>query len=302
MSTNQPLVSIIMNCYNSDEYLAEAVKSVLNQTYQNWEIIFWDNQSTDESANIIKKINNDKIKYFFAPGHTPLGEARNQAIAQCHGEWIAFLDCDDIWSDDKLSKNFFALEQHPNPEKISLLYNTAHFIKSNGTIFSTTRKAYSGSIHSALLLEGNFIVMSSIVIRADILKQVGQINANLKYCEDYDLLLKITKDYEAIGIDLPLTAYRVHGNNITTISNRDNLLEVIKLLQSYLANKCYGINMRFWGSVHSSYYVFLLLKDMLLKRDMHKIPSLISQFPLQIISLPLLLIKKMLSGKTRVFF
>nr|MCH9813328.1 glycosyltransferase [Campylobacterota bacterium] len=79
MHVNQPLVSVVINCYNSDTYLKEAIESVFNQTYQNWEIIFWDNQSTDRSAEIIKSYNDNRIKYFYAPVHTPLGEARNLA-------------------------------------------------------------------------------------------------------------------------------------------------------------------------------------------------------------------------------
>ena len=74
---HKPLISIVINCFNSDEYLKIAIDSAINQTYENWEIIFWDNQSTDESANIVKSYDDERINYFYAPVHTPLGEARN---------------------------------------------------------------------------------------------------------------------------------------------------------------------------------------------------------------------------------
>jgi len=76
----EPLVSVVMNCYNGEKYLREAIESVLTQTCQNWEIIFWDNQSTDRSAEIFKSYADPRLKYFYAPKHTWLYEARNYAI------------------------------------------------------------------------------------------------------------------------------------------------------------------------------------------------------------------------------
>ena len=99
-----PLVSVIMNCRNCEKYLKEAVDSVLSQTYQNWEIIFWDNQSTDSSAVIFKAYNDPRLRYYLAPEYTPLGGARNLAMQKANGEFIAFLDCDDIWLPLKLEK------------------------------------------------------------------------------------------------------------------------------------------------------------------------------------------------------
>jgi glycosyltransferase involved in cell wall biosynthesis len=96
-----PLVSVIMNCYNSDRYLKEAIQSVIDQTYQNWEIVFWDNRSTDQSAIIVTSFNDSRIKYFLADEHTGLGKARNAALAKSTGEYVSFLDCDDIWFSDK---------------------------------------------------------------------------------------------------------------------------------------------------------------------------------------------------------
>ena len=95
-------VSIIMNCYNGEQFLAEAVQSVINQTYNNWELIFWDNASNDNSQNIIKNFNDKRIKYFFSKVNEPLGKARNNALKKTQGQFIAFLDCDDLWMPSKL--------------------------------------------------------------------------------------------------------------------------------------------------------------------------------------------------------
>ena len=96
-SNNYPLVSIIMNCYNGETYLADALKSIISQTYKNFEVIFWDNQSHDNSAFIYKSFKDKRLKYYYAKKHTSLYRARNLALKKTRGEFIAFLDTDDVW-------------------------------------------------------------------------------------------------------------------------------------------------------------------------------------------------------------
>ena len=98
----EPLVSILMNCYNGEKYLREALDSILAQTYKNWELIFWDNQSTDKSVEIFKSYADERLKYFYAPTHTLLYEARNYAIEKASGEFYAFINVDDWWEKEKL--------------------------------------------------------------------------------------------------------------------------------------------------------------------------------------------------------
>ena len=111
--SKQPLVSVIMNCYNGEKYLREAIDSVLAQTYTNWEIVFWDNQSTDRSAEIVRSYADPRLKYYYAPTHTWLYEARNYAVAKANGELLAFLDVDDWWLPNKLERQVPLFE---NPE------------------------------------------------------------------------------------------------------------------------------------------------------------------------------------------
>ena len=100
-SKTKPLVSIIVNCFNGEKYLKESLDSILNQTYKNWEIIFWDNRSTDQSSKIFKSYKDQRFKYFYAFEHTLLYKARNEAIKKADGELLAFLDVDDWWEKDK---------------------------------------------------------------------------------------------------------------------------------------------------------------------------------------------------------
>ncbi len=99
-----PSVSVIMNVRNGASTLREALESVLAQSFHDWELIIWDDRSTDDSARIIAEYKDPRIRYFLSPDETSLGKARSNAIRQATGEWLAFLDQDDIWLPDKLQK------------------------------------------------------------------------------------------------------------------------------------------------------------------------------------------------------
>ena len=117
--SDQPLVSIIMNCYNGEAYLAESIKSVLSQTYENLELIFWDNLSTDKSKEILKGFSDERIKYFKADHFSTLYEARNLAIKQSTGQLISFLDVDDWWVPEKLELQIKCFEN----DDVGLVYS-----------------------------------------------------------------------------------------------------------------------------------------------------------------------------------
>jgi len=110
MKENKNLVSIILNCYNGEKYLEDALKTVINQSYDNWELIFWDNRSTDNSKKIFDSFESEKFRYFYSNKHTPLYEARNLALKECRGKYIAFIDADDYWETNKLEKQISLFE------------------------------------------------------------------------------------------------------------------------------------------------------------------------------------------------
>ena len=105
MREKQELVSIILNCYNGEKYLKDALETVINQSYYNWELIFWDNKSTDNSAKILRTFKIKKLKYFLSKKHTSLYAARNLAIKKATGEYIGFIDADDLWEKNKLKQH-----------------------------------------------------------------------------------------------------------------------------------------------------------------------------------------------------
>ena len=113
MKTSEPLVSIIMNCHNGEKYLKQSIKSILDQSYSNWELIFWDNDSTDNSKTIVCSFSDKRIKYFKSENFNKLYESRNLAIKKANGEYISFLDTDDMWDKNKIEKqiDFFKKNQ-----------------------------------------------------------------------------------------------------------------------------------------------------------------------------------------------
>ncbi len=240
MENNQPLVSVIMNCYNSDTYLKEAINSVILQTYTNWEIIFWDNQSTDKSADIVKSYDDERIKYFYAPKHTLLGEARNLAVEKASGEWIGFLDCDDVWYANKLQ-----IQIQNASNDIGMIYSRMEFLIEETGIQTNMGKSISkrnypkrkilptGEIFDKLLFEC-FIPLPSVLIRIELFNKVGGIDGSLKVAEDYDIFLKIAKISKVKAIDNVLCKYRVHENNLSHKNIDKTFEESIELVKGYL--------------------------------------------------------------------
>jgi glycosyltransferase involved in cell wall biosynthesis len=207
----EPLVSIIMNCYQGERYLQIAIESVMAQTYQNWELIFWDNQSTDRSAEIIKNYDDKRFKYYYALKHTMLSEARNYAIEKSSGVYIAFLDVDDWWSSNKLKKQI-PLFEDPN---VYLVYG--NFWIENER--KRTRKVMhnknlpTGHILNELLK--NYVVgLLTIVIRRkafDILKIPFKIKYHI--IGDFDLVVRTAINWEIGCIQEPIAYFRLHQDN-----------------------------------------------------------------------------------------
>ena len=212
---NQPLVSIIINCYNGEKFLNECIKSVLSQSYINWEVIFWDNQSEDGSAKIFKSYKDKRFKYFFAKEHTPLYKARNLAIKESKGELIAFIDTDDLWEKNKLELQVPKFED----STVSLVYSNLWIMKNNletKKIF-IKKKSPSGFIYQKLIDDYNVGIIT-VVFRKNIIKEFNRIfDERFSIIGDFDFFLKLSKKHYFHYINRPLAYYRIHINNFSSI-------------------------------------------------------------------------------------
>jgi len=235
---NQPLISIIMNCFNGEKYLKEAIDSIINQTYNNWEIIFWDNLSTDNSATIVSQYNETRIRYYQSEKHTLLGEARDHALNKANAEWVAFLDVDDVWHENKLEKQVDLLSS--NNEEIGFIYGRCEVIYSNfpkkNHIFKNGALLPSGDIFSQLLLE-NFIPFVSAIVNKEKFENLGGFDHKLQHSTDYSMFLKLAESYQVAVIQDVCCQYRVHETNLTNDLRIQGELESIAIVRSFLPKR-----------------------------------------------------------------
>jgi glycosyltransferase involved in cell wall biosynthesis len=215
MQEFNPLVSIIINCYNGEKYLRETIDSVIAQTYTNWEIIFWDNQSTDDTANIVKGYNNGKIKYYYASNHTPLGEARNLALEAVSGECVCFLDADDLWKPAFLEK---MVECMQNNSEVGLVYGD-YCAFSDGTQRLTHHDVNpEGTVDTNTLLLKYDIGMSGALFKRSLLSEYNiRFNNNYNLIEDFDFFIRMSFVTTVYHVADVLILYRVHSQSLSRV-------------------------------------------------------------------------------------
>ena len=207
-----PKGSIIMNCLNGEQYLKQAMDSVFEQTYDDWEVIFFDNASTDDSAAIAKSYG-ERVRYFKSQTTYPLGKARNLAINETKGEFIAFLDCDDIWLPQKLEKQVALLMKD---SEAALVFSDMMIFDGSKDIYQYLggHKAQRGNIFRELLVN-YFIGIVSVVIRKSAVHDIGWFDERFENIEDMDLFLRIAYLFKLDYVDEPLVKWRLHEKSQT---------------------------------------------------------------------------------------
>ena len=211
MEKSKSLVSIIMNCYNGQRFLKEAIDSVYQQTYHDWEIIFWDNASDDDSAKVAKSYDK-KLKYFLAPSNTSLGEARNIAVRKASGKYVAFLDCDDKYLPEKLTRQVNMMENN----QCALCYGSVIVINEDGAqIRKNIVTDKHGHIFDQLLLKYE-INMQTVMIRRNILTENSlSFDPKLQFSPDYDLFMRIAAEHKICSLSSYLAEYRKGETSLT---------------------------------------------------------------------------------------
>ena len=230
MKKRVKLVSIILNCYNGEKYLKHSLSSIKNQTYKNWELIFWDNRSTDNSKEILKSSKIKRLRYFLSKKHTTLYSARNLAIKKARGDYIAFIDSDDMWEKDKLEiqlKNF-------KDKNTAVVYGNS-FLKNeiNKKIKKFINyKVNSGYVYEDLIKNYNVGILTAM-IKSSLLKK-SKIKFNNKYniIGDFDFFLRISKIYKFKYLAKPIATYRIHENNLSSIKKSLQIKELKNWLKS----------------------------------------------------------------------
>lgn len=230
-------VSVIMNCFNGAAYLHEAIESVFSQTYGNWEIVFWDNCSTDGSGEIAKSFG-ERLRYFRSDRTMPLGEARNQATGRATGEYIALLDSDDIWLPTKLQRQVRLIE---SDTKVGLTYCDAFIVDRSGRtldhFFQRIPPPPTDKTLAKLLAGPNFIPCVTIMARRSAVFECEGFDPTLRFAEDIDLLVKLAQRFEVRYVPEPLAKFRLHESNLTGLGSAGTTLELIRVLRRAMSRR-----------------------------------------------------------------
>ena len=204
------LVSVIMPAYNSEKYIAESIKSVLNQTYQNWELIIVDDCSTDSTEEVVKSINDGRIKFFKNDVNSGADVTRNRAISVANGRWLAFLDSDDLWKPKKLEKQLEFMCSTGAEFSFTAYEQIDESGHSTGKICVPPETVdYKKMIRLACPI-GNLTVIYDT-------KRVGKIMVpHIKKRNDFALWLQVLKKIDiGYGMSEVLASYRVRNDSLS---------------------------------------------------------------------------------------
>jgi glycosyltransferase involved in cell wall biosynthesis len=181
-------VTVIIPTFNRGYSLAESVQSVLDQNFTDYDLIVVDDGSTDNTPEILRQFTG--VQQIRLEENRGVSYARNQGISQAKGEWVAFLDSDDLWKKNKLSTQMEWIENHPDHKAI---YTDEIWIRNGVRVNAMNKhRKYSGDIFR-YCLPLCIVSPSSVLLHADLLKEVGGFDESMPVCEDYDLWLRIAK-------------------------------------------------------------------------------------------------------------
>jgi glycosyltransferase involved in cell wall biosynthesis len=288
-----PLVSIILNCYNGEKYLYESLKSIENQTYKNWELIFWDNKSTDNSKEIFQSSLHKNFKYFSSQKHTSLYAARNLAIQKARGQFIAFIDSDDTWNRDKLKVQM----KYFKDKEIGVVYGNLWLKKES---FNKKKKHINykipeGYIYSSLINNYYVGLLSSVIKRSCLGKSKKIFNDKYDIIGDYDLFLRLSKKYKFKAIQKPVATYRLHYNNLSNLNKKHEVFEFKDWLKKNKKNLKKDDYKKIEKKIEILKFISLKFEDEFLKTFLFfisSINSLLSFKNILILILPKFILKK----------
>jgi len=207
-----PVVSVVMTTYNRVNYISSAIESVLNQTFDDLELIIIDDGSTDNTLEKINSFNDQRIKYYYQnnAGQNP---ARNAGIILSTGQYIAMIDSDDVWDKNKLKKQVDILDKHPD---IGLVYCGTVFIdENNKTIYKKPLTDHKGQVLNKLLMT-NFLYNGSCpLFRKSCIEKTGLFDTAFKRMTDWEFYLRFAIYYKFWGIKEHLLKYRIHNDTMS---------------------------------------------------------------------------------------
>jgi len=206
------LITVIIPVYNGEKTIRETIESVLNQTYSNFELLVINDESTDSTLDLLASIQDPRLKVF-SYINAGVSASRNRGLSHASGEFIAFLDADDLWTPDKLEAQVKALQQNP---QAAVAYSWFDYIDESGQFLRNgCRTTTSGDLDQEFLIS-QFFNISSSLIRTQALLEVGNFDESLTHGEDWDLFLRLAARYHFVAIPSVQISYRLSANSATS--------------------------------------------------------------------------------------
>ena len=258
--------SIIVCCYNSEKYLNETIKSVINQKYKFWEIILINDGSIDSTEKIALNYKNRNFPIIYHKNKNNLGfsKSRNIAVKLANYDWIVIHDHDDIMMKDKLEKQSKLIQ---NNVDYKFFFGDAYFYENNiktNTVFKNFESRFNFNINrlsfskneltNNLLRYGCFILSSTVVFNKECYSAVSGFNEKLKYNVDYDFYLKLSNKYNFYCSNMILTKWRIHPDQASWKLKRFLYKELSYVLLKYLFYSRNKYRIKLYAITKSLYY------------------------------------------------
>jgi glycosyltransferase involved in cell wall biosynthesis len=230
LTANAPTVSVIMPTFNRLQFLRATVGSLFGQSYSDWELVIADDGSDSETRAFLAALQAPpRVRVLWLPHSGRPGVARNAALRQARGRYVAFLDSDDLWLAHKLSAQLTSLRAHPQRH---WSYTAFQLVGADGKQLRRAAQesaARSGWILESILNGETIVALPSVVVERDLLERLGAFDEQLTMCEDDELWLRLAAHCEADAIDEPLTCVRRHGvhggDDVTAWRDRRRVFE-----------------------------------------------------------------------------
>ncbi|CAD5933479.1 putative glycosyltransferase RC0461 [Planktothrix tepida] len=221
------LISVVIPVYNGEKTIQQTINSVLNQTFKDWELIIVDDGSQDSTVKIIREIEDSRIR-ILSYDNGGLAISRNRGIDQAQGEYITFLDADDLWTPEKLEAQFQALQENP---EAAVAYSWTDYIDESSQFLHSGRQiTINGNIYQHLLVNNFLENGSNPLIRKQALNQVGGFDSSINSVADWDMWLRLAALYQFVAVPLPQILYRVSTRSMSSqIKNQER--ECLKVIE-----------------------------------------------------------------------
>lgn len=229
---NPPLVTVFMAAFNGEAYIEKAIQSVLNQSFTDFELLIINDGSTDRTVDIVRQFTDPRVRLVHNDSNQGLTFTRNRGIEEAKGTYIAILDCDDIAMPDRLKAQTVFLGSHP---EIAMCGGQGIMINTHGIQVGNLNVLAGHKNMSPELAFQNIFINSTLMIKRSAMIEAGGYR-DYSPAEDYDLSYRISLRHPVANLNEVLVAYRIHGNNISTVQDKKAVSAVLRIIENIHTN------------------------------------------------------------------